>query len=68
MHWNRSVTAHPQLNGTDKLIYHLMVEFGIQKMVAEIIGKDSRVVCQERFRSGHFQRYRIGHFGACKAL
>lgn len=44
MHWNRSVTAHPQLNGTDKLIYHLMVEFGIQKMVAEIIGKDSRVV------------------------
>ncbi len=24
--------------------------------------------CQERFRSGHFQRYRIGHFGAGQGI
>jgi len=44
MSWNEAVTSHPELSGTDKLVYHLMEEFKVQKTVAQMIGKNSRVV------------------------
>lgn len=42
--WDRTVVAHPQLNGTDKLVYHLLKDFPVQQVVARMIGKDSRIV------------------------
>lgn len=39
-----AILAHPKLNGTDKLVYVLMLELNNVKAVAEAIGKPARVV------------------------
>lgn len=39
-----AILAHPRLNGTDKLVYVLMLELNNVKAVADTIGKPARVV------------------------